>query len=286
MKKITRLIPWLAFVVTTTGLSLVAQTPAPQTPSAQPSTTQPPAGQPPQTAQPPAGRGGGRGSDKDSPVNAGVDWTKQPSVLPKKPAEELKEFVLQPGYRLELVLADPDIKDPTAIMFDGNGRMFVLENPGYMADKEANGELDPVGRISLWTDTNNDGVYDKHTVFVDHLVFPRFVTPYGPDTILTKESNAQEVWKYTDTNGDGVADKKELFGTGYGRIDNVEQEESSMTWTLDNWLYTTFNTFRSRWTPSGVGCSSHTWGRANSSTSTCTAMLWFARCPTYPTCTA
>ena len=247
MKKITRLIPGLAFVVTTTGLSLIAQTPAAQT-----TTAQPPAGQPPQTAQPPAGRGGGRGSDKDSPVNAGVDWTKQPSVLPKKPAEELKEFILQPGYRLELVLADPDIKDPTAIMFDGNGRMFVLENPGYMADKEANGELDPVGRISLWTDTNNDGVYDKHTVFVDHLVFPRFVTPYGPDTILTKESNAQEVWKYTDTNGDGVADKKELFGTGYGRIDNVEQEESSMTWTLDNWLYTTFNTFRSRWTPSGV----------------------------------
>ena len=35
-----------------------------------------------------------------------------------------------------------------------------------------------------------------------------------------------------------MADKKELFGTGYGRIDNVEQEESSMTWTLDNWLYT------------------------------------------------
>ena len=252
MKKITRLIPGLAFVVTTTGLSLIAQTPPPQTPAAQTSTAQPPAPQPPQTAQPPAGRGGGRGSDKDSPVNAGVDWTKQPSVLPKKPAEELKDFILQPGYRLELVLADPDIKDPTAIMFDGNGRMFVLENPGYMADKEANGELDPVGRISLWTDTNNDGVYDKHTVFVDHLVFPRFVTPYGPDTILTKESNAQEVWKYTDTNGDGVADKKELFGTGYGRIDNVEQEESSMTWTLDNWLYTTFNTFRSRWTPSGV----------------------------------
>ena len=92
------------------------------------------------------------------------------------------------------------------------------------------------------TDTNNDGVYDRRTVFVDHMVFPRFVLPYGPNTILTKESNAQEVWKYTDTNGDGVADKKELFGTGYGRIDNVEQEESSMTWAMDNWLYTTFNT--------------------------------------------
>ena len=182
MKKLLWTILGLAFA--TTGLSLIAQTPAPQ----------PQAGQPPQTASPPAGRGGGRGSEKDAPVNASVDWTKQPPVLPRKPADELKQFILQPGYRLELVLADPDIQDPTAIMFDGNGRMFVLENPGYMADKEANGELDPVGRISLWTDSDGDGVYDKHSVFVDHLVFPRFVTPYGPDTILAKESNAQEVW--------------------------------------------------------------------------------------------
>jgi mono/diheme cytochrome c family protein len=234
-----------------TSFSLVAQSPAPAQPAGGRG-GQAPGG----AAQPgaPAGRGGGGGggASVDAPVNQGVDWTKQPSVLPKTPADELKTFILQPGYRMELVLSDPDITDPTSIMFDGNGRMFVLENPGYMANKEAEGELDPVGRISLWTDTNNDGVYDKRTIFVDHLVFPRFVTPYGPNTILTKESNAQEVWKYTDTNGDGVADKKELFGTGYGRIDNVEQEESSMTWTMDNWLYTTFNTFRSRWTPGGL----------------------------------
>jgi mono/diheme cytochrome c family protein len=242
-----RLILVATFVVAATTFSIVAQTPPGTQPAGQPAA---PAGA--TQAPAPGARGGGGGSSFDAPVNAGVDWTKQPSMLPKTPADELKTFVLQPGYRLELVLSDPDIKDPTAIMFDGNGRMFVLENPGYMADKEANGELDPVGRISLWSDTNNDGVYDKHTIFVDHLVFPRFVTPYGPNTILTKESNAQEVWKYTDTNGDGVADKKELFGTGYGRIDNVEQEESSMTWSMDNWLYTTFNTFRSRWTPSGV----------------------------------
>ena len=62
MKKITRLIPGLAFVVTTTGLSLIAQTPAAQTPAAQTPTAQPPAGQPPQTAQPPAGRGAAAGA--------------------------------------------------------------------------------------------------------------------------------------------------------------------------------------------------------------------------------
>jgi mono/diheme cytochrome c family protein len=248
MKRAFWLVPVFVCAAATADLSLKAQAPSnTATPSSAPAEAQ-------RGADQGRGRGGGGGggATKDAPVNAGVDWTKQPSVLPKSPADELKHFILQPGYRLELVLADPAIQDPTAIMFDGNGRMFVLENPGYMADKDANGELDPVGRISLWTDSNNDGTYDKHTVFVDHLVFPRFVLPYGPNTILTKESNAQEVWKYTDTNGDGVADRKELFGTGYGRIDNVEQEESSMTWTLDNWLYTTFNTFRSRWTPSGV----------------------------------
>jgi mono/diheme cytochrome c family protein len=236
------------------GLALLAQAPA-GGPAPQGQTAPGPAVTPaPQTGRGRAGAGGrgGGGSQKDAPVNEGVDWTKRPSVLPRAPAEELKNIVLQPGYRLELVLSDPQISDPTSIMFDGNGRMFVLENPGYMSNKEAEGELDPVGRISLWTDTDNDGVYDKHTVFVDHLVFPRFVTPYGPNTILTKESNASEVWKYSDTNGDGVADRKELFGTGYGRIDNVEQEEASLTWGLDNWLYDTFNAFRSRSTPSGV----------------------------------
>ena len=49
-------------------------------------------------------------------------------------------------------------------------------------------------------DRDNDGVFERHTVFVDKLVFPRFVMPFGANTILTMETNADEVWKYTDTN--------------------------------------------------------------------------------------
>ena len=181
------------------------------------------------------------------------------------PEEERARLILQPGYRLELVLSDPDIQEPTAIAFDGNGRMFVLEDRGYMQDVDATGEHDPNGRVSLHVDTDNDGVYDKHTVFVDKLVFPRFLLPFGPNTLLTKESHAQEVWKYTDTDGDGVADKKELFDTGYGRYGNVEHEESFLTWGLDNWLYSAVNAFRARWTPHGVikepvGSNGAQWG--------------------------
>lgn len=180
------------------------------------------------------------------------DFTKQPPVLAKTPAEELKTFILPPGYRMELVLADPVIQDPTAIAFDGNGRMFVLEDRSYMLDLDMTGQLDPISRISLHVDTNNDGVYDRHTVFADHLVFPRFVQPLGHGVILTKESNADELWQYTDTNGDGVADTRELAGTGYGRLANIEGQEGFLTWALDNWMYSTYNAFRARWTPHGI----------------------------------
>ena len=242
------------------AIVLFAQTPT-QQPGAQ--VQAPPAPAPGAQAQ---GRGrGGGGGRKDDPINADVDWTKQPPVLPKTPEEELKQFILQPGYRLELVLADPIIQEPTAISFDGNGRMFVVEDRSYMLDLDMTGQLDPISRISMHVDTDNDGVYDKHTVFVDNLVFPRFVTPFGPGVILTKESNADEVWKYTDTNGDGVADKKELFDTGYGRLGNVEGQEAFLTWTLDNWMYSTYNAFRARWTPHGVikestGSNGGEWG--------------------------
>ena len=96
------------------------------------------------------GLGGGR---KDDPINADVDWTKQPPLLAKTPEEQLKTFILQPGYRLELVLADPIIQEPTAIAFDGNGRMFVVEDRSYMLDLDMTGQLDPISRISLHVDT-------------------------------------------------------------------------------------------------------------------------------------
>jgi mono/diheme cytochrome c family protein/glucose/arabinose dehydrogenase len=196
-----------------------------------------------------AGRGG-RGQGPD--MNTEPDFTKKEPIRAKRPEDQLKDFILPPGYRLELVLSDPIIQEPTAIAFDGNGRMFVVEDRSYMLDADMTGQLDPISRVSLHVDTNNDGVYDRHTAFVDNLVFPRFVLPFGPNTILTKESNAQEVWKYTDTNRDGVADRKELFDTGYGRLANIEGQEAFLTWTLDNWMYSTYNAFRARWTPHGV----------------------------------
>jgi glucose/arabinose dehydrogenase/mono/diheme cytochrome c family protein len=220
------------------SLSLLAQSSTPgQTP------------QPAQAQAPPAAQGsGGRGDDPF----AGADLSAKEPIAGVSPAEEQKRFLLPPGYKIEPVLTEPDVEEPMQIAFDGNGRMFVLEIRAYMQDADASNELAPTGRISVHEDVNHDGVYEKHSVFVDKLVFPRFVMPFGANAVLAMESNADEVWKYTDTNGDSVADKKELFATNFGRAGNVEHQQSSLMWGLDNWLYSTYNAFRVRWTPSGV----------------------------------
>ena len=62
----------------------------------------------------------------------------------------------------------------------------------------------------------------------------------------------RRIWKYTDTDGDGIADKKELFTTGFGRAGNMESQQASLFWGMDNWLYSTMNAFRLRWTPHGL----------------------------------
>jgi len=211
------------------------------------------------------GRGVGGGPNATDPVNADADFSPRPPVIPLPPAEQAQHFVLQPGYRITPVLSDPDIQEPGAIAFDGNGRMFVLELRGYMQTKDARGQLDPVGRISRHEDADNDGVYERHTVFVDKLVFPRFVLPFGANSVLTMESNADEVWQFTDTNGDGIAEKKTLFATNFGRSGNVEHQQAFLYWAMDNWLYSTVNAFRVRWTPTGVkreqtGSNGAQWG--------------------------
>ena len=209
-------------------------------------TTQAPATPPPQgpAAQAPApGAGGrqGRGGLDDA-----ADFLKRPPVVRQDPAAEQKMFLLPPGYKIEPVLTDPLIEDPVGVTFDGNGRMYVLEMRSYMQDADGSNSRAPISRISRHEDTDGDGIYDKHTVFVDNMVMPRIAFPLGDGVILALETDNRDMYKYTDTNGDGVADKKELFYAGAGRVTNMEWQPGGLTWALDNWLYMTYNPFRLR----------------------------------------
>jgi mono/diheme cytochrome c family protein/glucose/arabinose dehydrogenase len=253
---------WFVFTGLVAGLLLVTfgtdvrtqggQTPAP--PPAQPA-----------APQAPGGFGGGR-----SATSPATDFAPKTPYLPRTPAEEAKTFILPTGYRMELVASDPDVISPAVIEFDGNGRMYVSELVSYMMDAEASREHDPISRISRWESTKGDGVYDKHTVFADHLVAPRMILPLEDGVILTSETDSDELIKLSDTNGDGVADKREVVFRGIGQSGdpNIEHQKAGLLWDMDNWIYTTYNPFRIRWTPNGflrepTGPNGGQWGLAS-----------------------
>jgi mono/diheme cytochrome c family protein/glucose/arabinose dehydrogenase len=225
------------------GAILMSQAP----PAAPAGGAQAPAGDqaPPAAPQ----RGGGRGLDAQ--IARGADFLKRPPVVRQTPEAQQEMFLLQPGYKMELVMADPLIEDPVGVSFDGNGRMYVLEMRSYMQDVDGSTSREPISRISRHEDTDGDGVYDKHTVFVDNLVLPRIAYPLQDGVLLVLETDNRDMYKYTDTNGDGVADKKELFYPGAGRVTNMEWQPGGLTWALDNWLYMTYNPYRLRIAPDG-----------------------------------
>ncbi len=196
-----------------------------------------------------------------------ADFEPKEPVVALTAEEQAKRFVLPPGYRMELVLSDPAIDTPAVIEFDGNGRMYVAEFVTYMPDVEGTGQHEPLSRISRWEDTDGDGTYETRTVFVDNLVLPRNVLPLDDNSILVNETASNDLVKWTDTNNDGVADRREVFytGVGVGRDGNLEHEQSGFMWGLDNWIYSTYNSFRFRWTPTGIirentGANGGQWG--------------------------
>lgn len=164
--------------------------------------------------------------------------------------EQLATFQLPPGYRLELVVSDPVIKEPVAIAFDGNGRLFVAEMRSFMQDLEGTGQRARNGRVSMHWSSKGDGVFDKHSVFIDGLVLPRMILPLD-GALLVAETDSNDLHLYRDTDGDGVADKKELWSAGGPRGGNLEHQPSGLVWCLDNWIYASYNAYRLRWNGAG-----------------------------------
>ena len=159
--------------------------------------------------------------------------------------ESLKTFQLQPGYRLEPVVAEPIIKEPVVAAFDGNGRMFVAEMRTYMQDIDGRNQHAPLGRVSLHWSSKGDGNFDRHTVFADNLILPRMILPLA-DGLLINETHTEDLYLYRDTNGDGVSDTKTLFYQGGRRGGNLEHQQSGLIWAQDNWIYQAVNSYRLR----------------------------------------
>lgn len=160
-----------------------------------------------------------------------------PEISPALSAEEeIKTFYLPPGYRVELVAKEPLVQDPIAMDYDADGRLFVLEMPGFAFDETMADSREPIGRVVRLEDTNGDGRMDARTVFLDGLVLPRALKVLDRGVLVGAPPH---LWLAQDTNGDGRAETKTLVRDDFGRRDgNLEHDANGLLWAMDNVIYT------------------------------------------------
>lgn len=173
-----------------------------------------------------------------------VPKEKIPANPPLSPEAALKTFKLPPGFRMEVVAAEPLVETPIAMQWDAEGRLWVVEVPSYMNTPSATGELEPINRISVLEDTDGDGKMDKKTVFLDKQVLPRSVClAYGG--VLVCEPPA--LYWYPIEAGLKPG-KRVLVDKNYspGALKNPEHSANSPTWFLNNWIVSANHTLRYR----------------------------------------
>ncbi|MEO8016215.1 MAG: PVC-type heme-binding CxxCH protein [Pseudomonadota bacterium] len=132
-----------------------------------------------------------------------------PTVVP------LDIFTVPAGLEVTLWAQSPQLRNPTNMDIDAQGRIWVTEGVNYRRhkDREAKGD-----RVVVLEDTDGDGRADKSTVFVQE---PTLVAPLGVAVIGNKVivSNAPDLIVYTDVDGnrefDPRVDQREVLLNGF-----------------------------------------------------------------------
>lgn len=172
-----------------------------------------------------------------------VDASQLPRVPATPPEKALNTFKVKPGFRLELVAAEPLVVDPIALGFDEDGRCYVVEMRDYSERRP-----ERLGRIRRLEDTDGDGRFDKGVVFAADLPWPTAVICWDGGVFV---GATPDILYFKDTNGDGVADVREPVFTGFAADYapfatnklNVQALMNSFNWSLDNRIHgaTSFN---------------------------------------------
>jgi putative heme-binding domain-containing protein len=150
---------------------------------------------------------------------------------PLSPEEERRKFHLPPGFDVQLVAAEPNVRKPININFDDRGRLWVTESIEYPFPAKP----DRVGRdsIRILDDKNDDGPAEEVTTFTSGLNIPIGVLPMGDGAIAYSIPN---IYRLRATNGGDKANAKEfLYGT-FGH-DDTHGMTGEFTWGFDGWVY-------------------------------------------------
>lgn len=151
------------------------------------------------------------------------------------PAETAKALEVPPGFTVEALASEPQIRQPIAHCMDDRGRLWILENTNY---PDCPGE--PKDRILVLESTKGDGNFDQQTVFYDKMTFASGIAVGFGGVYVGAPPNLLFI---PDQNGDGVPDgEPQILLDGWGNEDRHETL-NDFTWGPDGWLYGTQGVF-------------------------------------------
>jgi putative membrane-bound dehydrogenase-like protein len=151
------------------------------------------------------------------------------------PAEEAaRSMVLPPGFKCQVFAAEPDVQQPIAMAWDARGRLWIAECYTY-AENPARWNLTLRDRIVIIEDTDNDGHFDKRTVFSDNLQrLTSIELGHGGVYALC----APNLLFIPDQNGDDVPDgEPEVLLDGFNFQTIGHNVVNGLRWGPDGWLY-------------------------------------------------
>ena len=160
-----------------------------------------------------------------------IDLLASQTPQPKSPQASMNSIRLRPGFRIELVAAEPLVQDPVAMDWGPDGKLWVVEMGDYPRGTDGKGRAG--GRVRFLEDTDGDGRYDSSTVFLDKLNFPNGVIAWRKGILV---SAAPEIFYAEDTDGDGRADRRDVLFQGFVE-GNQQHRVNGFARGLDNWIY-------------------------------------------------
>mgnify|MGYP003953076109 CR=1 FL=1 len=121
-----------------------------------------------------------------------------PRTEPTSAEQSVGTFDVRPGFRLELMAAEPLVVDPVAVAFDEDNRAYVVEMRDYSEHRE-----EKLGRVKLLHDDNGDGKFDRATIFAAGFAWPTGVACWDGGVFLAA---TPDLLYLKDTVSDGEAD--------------------------------------------------------------------------------
>ena len=154
---------------------------------------------------------------------------------PMSAEEAAKTFKMPPGFKVSVFASEPDVRQPIAMAFDPRGRLWIAENYTY-AEASVKFATNLSDRVVIFEDADNDGRFDKRSIFYDKAKLLTSVELGMGGVFLMCPPKLLFV---PDRNGDDVPDgEPEVLLDGFTTTTGSHHTfANGLRWGPDGWLW-------------------------------------------------